>query len=83
MRALRLANKTQWALQDIRIRSDAAARRWDKAMDIAERNLDPQLMRLLGRLRADLAFMERTAILALNGEYEQPHDEPQQEAKRA
>lgn len=83
MPAMRLPNKTQWALQDIKLRSAASAKRWDKAMRMAERNLDPAMMLVLGRLRDDLSFMERTAILALQGEYEQPYDEPQQEARRA
>ena len=70
-REIRLANKTQWALQDITSRSKDATRRWHKAMAMAERNLDPAMMLLLGLLRDDIAFIERTAIHALNGDYDQ------------
>lgn len=38
-------------------------------MGMAERNLDPAMMMLLGRLRDDLAFIERKAKDALQGEY--------------
>lgn len=79
---IRLPNKTQWALQDITSRSKDAQRRWKQAFDRAERNLDPVMMGYLGRLRDDMSFVERTAILALRGEYEQPA-EPEQGAKRA
>ena len=82
MPVIRLPNKTQWALQDINSRSKDAQRNWDKAMKLAAKNLDPHMVLLLARLRDDLAFMERTAILALNGDYQQPQDEPQ-EARRA
>jgi hypothetical protein len=72
--AIRLPNKTQWALQDITSRSKDATRRWNKAMAMAERNLDPSMMMLLGRLRDDIAFIEGTAIRALNGEYDQENE---------
>lgn len=68
---IRLANKTQWALGDITARCLTASKRWDKAMGMAERNLDPAMMLLLGRLRDDIAVIERKAKDALNGEYEQ------------
>lgn len=70
-RETRLANKTQWALQDITLRCKDASRRWDKAMSMAERNLDPAMMMLLGRIRDDIAVIERKAICALNGDYDQ------------
>ena len=73
-RAIRLANKTQWALQDITSRCKAARRRWEKAMLMAERNLDPAMMQLLGRLRDDIGVIELKAKDALNGEYEQEAD---------
>lgn len=68
---IRLANKTQWALGDITARCMTASRRWDKAMGMAERNVDPAMMMLLGRLRDDIAVIERLAKDAINGEYEQ------------
>ncbi len=71
VRGIRLANKTQWALQDITSRTKTARRRWERAWAKAERNLDPAMLQILGPLMADIAFIERTAIHALNGEYEQ------------
>lgn len=70
-REIRLANKTQWALQDITSRCKDASRRWERAMTMAERNLDPAMMMLLGRIRDDIAVIERKAIKALAGEYDQ------------
>lgn len=67
----RLANKTMWALEDITARCLTAEKRWDKAIDMAERNLDPAMMALLARLRNDLGFIERKAKDALQGEYQQ------------
>jgi hypothetical protein len=67
----RLPNKTQWALLDTVARCKTATARWDKAMLMAERNLDPALMMVLGRLRDDIAVIERLAKDALNGDYEQ------------
>lgn len=67
----RLANKTMWALEDITSRSKDARRRWDELFALAERRLDPVLMQKLGRLRDDLAFIERKAKDALQGEYQQ------------
>lgn len=40
-------------------------------MGMAERNVDPAMMMLLGRLRDDIAVIERLAKDAINGEYEQ------------
>lgn len=68
---VRLPNKTQWALCDITARCLVASKRWSKAMDMAERNVDPRMMQLLGRLRDDIAVIERLAKDAINGEYEQ------------
>jgi len=48
-----------------------ASKRWDKVMGMAERNVDPLMMQLLGRLRDDIAVIERLAKDAINGEYEQ------------
>lgn len=69
-RGIRLANKTLWALEDITARCLTASERWDRAMAMAERNLDPAMMQLLGRLRDDIAFIERRAKDGLNGEYD-------------
>lgn len=66
---IRLANKTQWALGDITARCMTASRRWDKAWSMAERNVDPAMMILLGRLRDDIAVIERLAKDAINGDY--------------
>lgn len=71
MQKTRLPNKTQWALLDITVRCKSATGRWDKAMKMAEKNLDPAMMHLLAYLRDDIAFIDRTAIHALNGEYDQ------------
>jgi hypothetical protein len=71
MQKTRIANKTQWALQDITSRCKDARRTWLKAMGLAERNLDPAMMHLLARLRDDIGVIETKAKDALNGEYEQ------------
>lgn len=68
---IRLANKTQWALEDIAARCLTASKRWGKAMDMAERNQDPAMMLLLGRLRDDIAVIERKTKDALNGDYQE------------
>lgn len=67
----RLANKTQWALCDIAARCLTASKRWERAMSMAEKNCDPAMMQLLGRIRDDIAVIERKAKDALNGEYEE------------
>jgi hypothetical protein len=58
-----------WALEDIIARSRSAHARWERAMQMAERQMDPAMMVLLARLRDDLAEIERTAKDARNGEY--------------
>lgn len=68
-RETRIANKTIWALEDITSHCQTACKRWDKAMSLAERNLDPLMMQLLGRLRDDIAKIERVAKDARNGQY--------------
>lgn len=70
-RETRIANKTIWALEDITAHCHTACTRWDRAMSLAERNLDPLMMQLLGRLRDDLAKIERIAKDARNGEYQE------------
>ena len=69
MQKPRIANKTIWALEDIAAHCVTANRRWDKAMSMAERNLDPAMMMLLGRLRDDIGQIARLANDARNGEY--------------
>lgn len=71
-RPTRLANKTIWAIEDILARVRTARGRWDKAMQQAERNVDPTMMLLLARLRDDLAEIERLARDARHGEYSEP-----------
>ena len=68
----RLANKTQWALLDIVAYSKRAKARWDKAMKMAERNMDPSMLILLAGMRDDMAAIEQLSKAALNGEYDQP-----------
>lgn len=65
----RLANKTIWALEDITARCREGRERWRRAMALAEHNLDPAMMALLGRIRDDLAEIERIAKEARHGEY--------------
>ncbi len=67
----RIANKTQWALQDITSDCKALRRDWNKAMCMAERNLDPAMMHILARLIERVGAIESKAIRALHGEYEQ------------
>lgn len=68
-RQTRLANKTIWALEDIAGRCMGAKAHWRRAMDKAERDLDPAMMLLLARLRDDLGEIERIAQEARHGEY--------------
>lgn len=70
-REIRLANKTMWALEDITARCISVGKRWDKAMNVAERNVDPVMMQHLARIMYDLAFIERKAKDALNGVYDE------------
>lgn len=65
----RLANKTQWALQDILDETAAASRQWQKAMERAEEKMDLSLIHALARMRDNLAVIERKATDALKGEY--------------
>jgi len=65
----RLANKTQWALQDILTEVAFASARWEKLMSQAEKNMDAVTMAPLANMRHNLATIERKAGQALNGEY--------------
>jgi hypothetical protein len=71
MREIRLPNKTQWALQDTVSDCKDMRRDWDKAMSMAERNLDPAMMQVLGRLINYVGKIESRSIRAIHGEYEQ------------
>lgn len=67
----RIANKTQWALADIRAQSEFAADHWRELMDIAEQRMDPQSVIHLARLRHNLANIQRLASDALEGKYQE------------
>jgi hypothetical protein len=66
---IRLANKTGWNLNDILEAAAFGRASLDKAMSIAERKMDTELIIHLARVRADLATIERKAGDALRGEY--------------
>lgn len=67
---IRLANKTQWALQDIVSDCKQMRRQWDKALATAERNRDPVMVVMLSRLIERVGAIESKAIRALHGEYD-------------
>ncbi len=67
----RLANKTQWSLQDIIALCAKARRSYRIAFDRNENKfMDQILTSELARIGDALGDMERTARLALNGEYD-------------
>lgn len=66
----RLANKTIWALEDIVANCRDARRQWKRAMDRAERRVDPVMMASLAQLRDKVAEIERLARDARQGKYE-------------
>jgi uncharacterized protein (UPF0305 family) len=70
----RIANKTQWALQDI---AAASARARRACTILADRNeqkfMDPLLSIQVQRIADALNAIEVTAIRAQHGEYEQKH----------
>jgi hypothetical protein len=65
----RLANKTGWNLQDILEAAAFGRASLDRAMTIAEKRLDAELIIHLARCQADLATIERKVGDALRGEY--------------
>lgn len=67
----RLANKTQWALQDITGASKEIRGYYKTAMKRAEDGVDPAMMLLLAKILERVTKIERKAILALQGEYEE------------
>ena len=66
----RVPNKIGWALEDILAVCRDARGQWAMAMRRAERTMDPGLILALGRLRDELAEVERLARDARAGEYE-------------
>jgi hypothetical protein len=65
----RLANKTQWALDDI-IAADLDARAaWRICQEQAMRRMNPLLLAKLGTISDDLARIETTAREARQGRY--------------
>ena len=67
----RLANKTIWALEDLAALCGEARSAWARAMDRAERSMDPVLVLALARLRDCLGQMEGIAREARMGRYEE------------
>ena len=65
----RIANKTQWALDDIVAACMNARDAWRLCQEIAERRLDPILLAKLGRISDDLARIETLAREARQGRY--------------
>lgn len=70
-RKTRLANKTQWALQDITVACKETRVHYKAAMKRAENDVDPAMMLLLAKILERVTKIERKAILALQGEYEE------------
>lgn len=73
----RIANKTQWALQDVLVALKAAR---GSVQAIQERNegklMDPVLAMYLFHLLESLAKIEITTVRAQHGEYGSPVDGP-------
>jgi hypothetical protein len=65
----RLANKVGWNLNDILEAAEFGRASLGKAMAIAEKRMDTELIIHLARVGADLATIERKAGDALRGEY--------------
>jgi chaperone required for assembly of F1-ATPase len=66
---VRLSNKVGWNLAAIQESAEFGRASLGKAMAIAERKLDAELVIHLARLQADLARIERKASDALRGEF--------------
>jgi hypothetical protein len=69
----RLANRTIWAIEDIMAESLNARRALKKAVDHADRQLDPSLLHSLLEISTALASIERLALDARQGEYRDNH----------
>jgi hypothetical protein len=65
----RLANKTGWNLRAILESAEFGRASLGRALVIAERKLDAELVIHLSRLQADLARIERKTQDALRGEF--------------
>ena len=65
----RLANKTQWALDDITAAAINARSAWRICQEIAERRMDATMLANLGRISDYLARIESTAREARAGRY--------------
>lgn len=70
----RLANKVIWALEDIVGFCRNAQDDWETAMKRAEKQMDPQMLLALARIRDQFALIERYAKAARNGEYAGDYD---------
>lgn len=66
---VRLANKAGWNLNDILEAAEFGRASLERAMGIAEKRMDAELIIHLARVQADLATIERKAGDALRGEY--------------
>jgi hypothetical protein len=71
----RLANKTQWALDDIMQHCREAQTAWQAVYKIAKARMDPAMLAGLAELRDELATVERLARMARAGEYAYEHDD--------
>lgn len=67
----RVANKAQWAFQDIMDEMASISKYWDAAMARAEVHMDIALINSLARMRDRLAVVERKASDGLRNEYRQ------------
>lgn len=65
----RLANKTQWTLDDIVALCQDAQPAWRSCQELAEQRQEPRLLAGLGRLRDALARIETLAREARQGRY--------------
>ena len=66
----RLANKTQWALDDIMQHCREAQTAWQAVYKLAKARMDPAMLAGLAELRDELATVERLARMARAGEYD-------------
>jgi hypothetical protein len=70
----RLANKTQWALDDVMHHCREALTAWQAVYRIAKARMDPAMLAGLAELRDELATVERLARMARAGEYDYESD---------
>ncbi len=67
----RLANKVIWGLEDILATCLELQRVVDAAMDLADEQMDPKMLRFLVRIDRGLTKIQRKAADARRGRYEQ------------